>query len=137
MTDETLSDLEARLAAIEKLEQGPHADVPVIRQEIERARSYIEALIEAYNRGPDAYALALEEDRPTRTPRALKGGGDPLLAAREYLIVLPDDENPEQVWIRWHDVPVEIREDVISLASIFRDIITGRKIGRPKKTPLS
>jgi hypothetical protein len=133
MTDETLADLQARLAALDELEQGPHADVPIIGQEIKRARAYIEDLIDAYGRGPEAFAIAIREDRPERTPRALMGGGEALLTARDYLVVLPDDEHPEQVWIRWHDVPPGLRDDVISLASMFRDVIAGRKIGRPKK----
>jgi hypothetical protein len=130
--DDPLADLQARLAAINELEAGPHADVPVIRQEITRARDYIETLIEKLGQGEEAYARAVDEDRPTRTPRVLMSK-DRFLAARPYVVVFPDDHRPEQVWIPWHSVPPDLRDDVISLASLYRDIVTGRKIGRPPK----
>ncbi|HUG29248.1 MAG TPA: hypothetical protein VMQ65_01865 [Candidatus Limnocylindria bacterium] len=134
--DPILADLRARLAALDELENGPHAEVPVIRQDIVRLRRWIETLIEEHARGPEAFARALDENRPAMS-RALGGGGDAFLAARKHLVVLPDDDHPEEVWIRWDTVPVDLRGDVVSLASYFRDVISGRKIGRPKKGPLS
>lgn len=109
---------------------------PVLRQEQERQLGLAEMVLGGLQAEGDLEEAIRgevgEHMRKMPTPRALKSPAR-LKAATPYVHVVRDIE-PWQVWVQWDAVPPSIADDVVSLASFWRDIIAGRPVGPPRKT---
>jgi hypothetical protein len=128
-----MSEHAAAIAQIEGLiaelsEQMREPASPRLHQEQDRGLDYAEQLLIAL-RADDAEDLSRVEDERLKAPRGLRE-----YAAVERYVQVRHDVEPWEVWVRWDAVPPELREDVASLASLWRDIVLNRPPGRPKRT---
>lgn len=124
-----IAQLEALIAELEGQMAEPMPPRP--RQEQEQGLAFAQRARDAL-RANDREAFAENvAGIGARVPKALRGVAAYTAASAHVQIVRTVE--PWQVWVRWDAVPPELREEVVSLASLWRDTIAGRALGRPPK----
>ena len=124
-----IAELEGLVAELERQMAEPAP--PRLRQEQEQGLDFATRMLVALREDDDEDLAFNADEVRKRAPRALRSVAAFERASAHVQVVRTVE--PWQVWIRWDTVPADLREDVTSLASLWRDIIAGRALGRPPK----
>jgi hypothetical protein len=127
---------ELRSLIAELMAQMEQPAPPALRQEQERGLRVARQTLRLMERAEDEFTATMRDELEMawrNVPRPLRGTVA-LADASRYVNVRHDIEPWEVSIVRWDDIPPTLQQSVTVLANLWRDIIKGRELGRPKKS---